>query len=311
MANAGVLGAVREINISVADLERAVAFYVGVLELARIGEYSVSAAVVHALWGFAASNDARVVVIGHPEQVTRILLWDFRSPQSRVIRSETKPYDCGLFDIALRCKSMARACQACDSRGLASLSRPVTYALAWLNASVAEVVYYGPDSVPVVFIERVAGAQPHIAGELFGALLDTAQFVADMPQALAFYVDGLGLQVLGQHRLERGLVDEILQLAPNTDVTMAFVGAPGFAGPVVELLQCQPASARLSARPPDFGLFALSFETANVTALSAHLGALGYQSLAKPVTFDFAAAKPRTACVVCGPNGELIQLYQA
>jgi len=122
--------------------------------------------------------------------------------------------------------------------------------------------------MPVAHIEILGSQKPDINGT-YGIIGDSAQIVENMDEAISFYRDLLGLQLMGDYHLPQGLVDEVLALPQGTDVRIAFLNSQGSTAPILELLEFSRKGKSLNhvAQPPNLGLFMISMETDDLTEL--------------------------------------------
>jgi hypothetical protein len=93
---------------------------------------------------------------------------------------------------------------------------------------------------------------------------------------------------------------------------MAFVTAPGSAGPVIELIETSaPAADLADVQPPHLGLFALAFEAEDLAVLADRCSSAGYPA-AGPVVETELPPHGRVKTVrVDGPHDVKLELFQA
>jgi catechol 2,3-dioxygenase-like lactoylglutathione lyase family enzyme len=170
--------------------------------------------------------------------------------------------------------------------------------------------------MPIAHIEIVSSRSPdfqipEIAGA-YGALVDSAQMVDSIDDAIHFYRDILGLTMQGDYRLPRGLVDEVLTLPPGTDSRIAFFNKEGSTGPLVEFLEYSLKGNYLSsvARPPNLGIFMISFETADLSGLISAFNSAGVKILSGPITMDAGPHGAISTMVAEGPGRAMVEFYE-
>jgi len=116
--------------------------------------------------------------------------------------------------------------------------------------------------------------------------------VSDMDASLAFYRDGLGLEVILDAVRDAPYLHEALAV-PFRALRYVLLRVPGTdGGAVVELLEYQGAERMpAAARPQDPGSGHLCFQVADAAALHGRLRDLGYRS-----------RSPETVAITAGGN---------
>src|SRR3954449_5842767 len=134
--------------------------------------------------------------------------------------------------------------------------------------------------------------------------------VRDMDAALAFYRDGLGLEVISDGRTGGPSAQRIWNFDPGR-VRVVFLKVPG-SDAVVELFEFPDVERHgASARPCDYGAGHFCLYTDDAEGLYARLEAEGFGSRSHGVvTIDegrFAGAK---AVYLIDPDGYHVELFQ-
>lgn len=133
--------------------------------------------------------------------------------------------------------------------------------------------------------------------------------VSDLDRSLAFYVDALGLELVGRHRTT-AVAERILDL-PGTTGEVAYVAIPGTAA-VLELtcfsgIERHPASAR----PCDPAHGHVCLYVGDLDALHGQLVERGYRSRAGEVlTIEDGALAGGKAVYMVDPDGFHVELFQ-
>ena len=298
------------IKISVRDMEESLTFFRDTMEMSLVREAKLDAAPFGELWDDPSITSVRAAWLGNDEQTTLIELVQVSPHSGRFTREEARPYDFGLFDVAFRAKDIDSVYSNLKGRGYEFLSAPVTYTADWVNLTVKEVILVGPNRMPIALIERLSGEKPVIHGR-FGTMVDAAQFVPEMEEAIRFYTEVLGYTCFFDKPLAEGLVDELLQLPPGTKSRMALLVQGGTQTPAVELVQTSAPAQSLSGvtGPSRYGLFALSFESSDLTALLARIRETGYGTVG-PVELETGVHGRVQAAVARGPNQVLWEFFE-
>ena len=169
----------------------------------------------------------------------------------------------------------------------------------------------GPNETPIALIERLTEPIPVFKGD-FSIMLDSSQFVEDMEKVTQFYVDILELNKVFDQVLPTGMVDDILNLPTGTESRMAFITQPESNTPILEFLQCSVKGKYLSdvAKPPNLGLFAIAFETDDLSALIEKFQTQDVKILSGPVEIITCSLNPVKAILVEGPNRVNLQFFE-
>jgi catechol 2,3-dioxygenase-like lactoylglutathione lyase family enzyme len=135
--------------------------------------------------------------------------------------------------------------------------------------------------------------------------------VSDMDASLAFYRDGLGLEVEFDVEIDRDYLRTVLAL-DFTTIRAAYLRIPGTPDQFIELLEYRGIE-RLSAasRPCDPGAGHVCLYVDDVEAMHARLVAQGHR--ARSATFVELDAGPNRgarSCYMLDPDGYAVELFQ-
>ena len=299
------------IKVSVRDMAESLAFFRDTMELAVVGQDRLDGSQFGKLWDEPPFTSVEAAWLKNNEQSTAIELIQVSPHSGAFIRQDARPYDWGLFDVAFRAKDIDEVYAELKKQGYDFLSAPVVYTADWVNLTVKEVILISPDRMPIALIERLSGDKPVIQGR-FGTMVDAAQFVPEMEDAVRFYTEILGYNCFFDKQLADGLVDELLQLPPGTRSRMALLVQGGTQTPAVELVVTSAAAESLAGvvSPARTGLFALSFETDSLSELLARCQAAGYPTVGGPIELETGIHGRARAAVVRGPNQVLLEFFE-
>lgn len=299
------------IKVSVRDMAESLAFFRDTMEMSVVGEDSLDASLFGKLWGDPAFTSVKAAWLKNDEQSTAIELLQVSPHSEAFIRQEARPYDWGLFDVAFRAKDVDEVYADLKKQGYGFLSAPVVYTADWVDLTVKEVILISPDRMPIALIERLSGDIPVIQG-CFGTMVDAAQFVPEMEEAVRFYTEILGYTCFFDKQLADGLVDELLQLPPGTRSRMALLVQGGTQTPAVELVVTSAAAESLAGNvsPVRAGQFALSFETDNLAELLTRCEDSRYPTVGGPVELETGLHGRARTAVVRGPNQVLLEFFE-
>ena len=305
-----VKNGIDRIKISVSDMIASVAFFRDTLEMTVVGAETLPAGAFQRLWGLPEGAAAKAVYLRNPEQSTAIELLEVSPHTGRYIRDGARMYDYGLLDVAFRAKGLDVIHADLESRGVRFHSAPVVYTANWANVTVSEVIMIGPDLMPVALIERLSEPKPFIRNR-FGTMVDVAQYVENMDNCNAFYLDVLGYKSVFDSELPPGLIDGVVGLPPGSRSRLNLMYQLETKTPAVELIHCSSPGRSLAPviGPASYGLFALSFETADLHALLDAVRNAGFEVMAGPVQTTCMLHGPIHAATVKGPNDVLLEFF--
>ena len=297
--------------ISVSNLEDSLTFYRDWIGMKVAAEQTLEPADIQQLWNLPGGTEARAVFLKDGLQSTLVELIEFTPNSGRIIREGAKPWDYGLYDIAFLVKDVAACYRDLTEKGFAFVSPPIQYKPNWVSYSVKEAILIGPDNVPIAHIERMT-SEEYEPQDNYIRLGDSAQIVDNMSDVVKFYGDILGLDLLGELTLPEGLVDDVLAIPPGTRVKMAFFNKKGENALMVEFIQLSMKGKSLAsiARPPNLGLFMISFEVDNLSSLMETFQKEGIAIISGPVELQTKLHGKMRAITVEGPSGTMIELFE-
>ena len=306
-----VKNGIDRVKISVEDLAASIEFFRDTMEMQLTATVELDASAIQALWNLPTGTTAQAAYLKNDEQPTLLELIQFSPNSGRFIRSGAQQHDLGIFDVAFRAKDIDAVYADFKARGVEFVSAPVVYTADWANVTVKEVIFFGPNRMPIALIERLSEPKPVIEGR-FGTMVDAAQFVADMEDVRAFYTDVLGYTSVFDKDLPDGLIDEVLDLPAGTHSRMAFLLQPETNTPAVELIVCTPMGRSLADAigPEQIGLFGLAFEVENLAQLEDNVTAAGYQVNSGRVELEIPERGLIRSTVVTGPNQALLEFFE-
>jgi len=299
------------VTISVSNLEDSLVFYRDWGGMKVVAEQTMEPDKVQQLWNLPGGMEAKAAFLKDEVQSTLLELIEFTPNSGRTIREGARPWDYGLYDIAFFVKD-ADACYGdLTEKGFIFVSPPIQYQPNWVPYAVKEVILIGPDNVPIAHIERIT-SEGYESQDKYIRLIDSAQIVENMSDVGKFYGDILGLDFLGELTLPGGLVDDVLTLPHGTKVKMAFFNKKDENALMVEFLQLSVKGKSLSsvARPPNLGLFMISFEVDALLSLMATLKKEGISILSGPVELHTKVHGHMRAITVEGPGGVMVELFE-
>ena len=302
---------IERILISVRDMNESLEFYRDWVGMKVVADQKLDQGAIQRLWDLTAGTEARAVFLKNDEQATMLELIEFQPNSGKAISEGATTWDYGLYDIAFQVRDLDKTYQDLINRGYTFLSPPVFYSPDWVPFDVKETILIGPNEMPIAHIEILTSPKPELAGD-YGMMVDSAQIVEDMDEAMRFYRDILGLRLEDDCNLPRGLVDEVLQLPPDTDVRIAFFNKEGSNAPLVEFLTYSLKGKSLApvAKPPNTGLFMISFETDDLSGLIKTFTRKEIRIVSRPVEMELAPYGKIEMIIVEGPSKAKIEFFE-
>ena len=284
----GPIERVGAIGITVADLDRALAFYTGVLPFEVVSEAEVAGDAFERLFGvFGLRARIARLRLGAEE----IELIDYLAPEGRPVPVDSRSNDLWFQHVAIIVSDMDEAyAQLRRHKVQHASSGPQTLPASNPNAGGIEAFYFkDPDGNHLEILEFPAGkGDPRWQSDdaLFLGIDHTAIVVADTDASLAFYRDRLGLAVAGASE-NFGPEQERLNNVFGARLRITALRAP--AGPGIELLEyLAPADGRpvpSDTRANDLWHWQVNLVTADLAAAAAALRA-GHAPLVSPGAID-------------------------
>jgi catechol 2,3-dioxygenase-like lactoylglutathione lyase family enzyme len=249
-AGATPLGSVPSVGLTVANADRAAAFYAGVLGFERVADVEVAGPGYDVLTGLANVR-MRVVTLRLFDEVLE--LTQYLTPVGRPIPAGSRSHDHWFQHIAIIVSDMDRAHRWLRERGVEKTSPEPQRLPDWNpNAGGIKAYYFkDPDGHALEILEFPAGkGHPkwqRAFGRLFLGIDHTAIVVADTERSLRFYRDALGMTIVGRsenHGPEQERLNDVV--GAHLRITTLRAGS----GIDVELLEYRtPRDGR--AMPPE------------------------------------------------------------
>ena len=244
------VAAVAAVGLTVSDMDRAVAFYTGVLTFEQVGDREVSGPAFERLVGLPGAR-ARVVTLRLGDELLE--LTDYLAPEGRPAPADWRSNDRWFQHVAIIVRDMDSAFARLQAAGVrhASAGGPQTLPSWNRNAGGIRAFYFrDPDDHPLEILWFPPGKglrKWHAsAGPLFLGIDHTAIVVKDTRKSLAFYRDVLGLGIAGASE-NSGPEQERLNNVPGARLRITSLRAA--TGPGIEFLEyLTPRNGRDSPR---------------------------------------------------------------
>jgi len=296
--------------ISVSSMDRSLALYRDWMGMELVNDQMLPSSEIQQLWQLPLGTQARAVWLKSRMQTTMLGLIEFQPNSGKAIR-EPMTHDYGHWAVAFWVKDTDVVYQGLTPQGYTFVSPPFFYKPDWLPFSVKELVLIGPDKITVGHFEKRAGEEidsPHN----YVRLDHCAQYVKVIDASIRFYCDVLGLDLRDKLTLSPGLLDQLLVVPPGTETQTAMIHKKDQVSLTIQLIKVAVPGQELAAvaRPPNLGVFMMSFEVDDLSQYMKKLSEAGVPIVAGPVELHDQVHGRMNAIITAGPNGELIQLLE-
>lgn len=316
MAETGepLVARIDSVAIVVDDMERALAFYAGVLPFEVEREAEVAGEAWERLRGTFGVR-MRVVRLRLGDESLELI--DYLSPESAPIARDSRSNDIWFQHVAIVVSDMEEAYRHLRAHGVRHASSGPQRLPDWnVNAGGIEAFYFkDPDGHVLEVISFPPGKGEdrwQRSDALFLGIDHTAIVVSDTEASLAFYRDALGMSVVGASE-NFGSEQEHLNNVFAARLRITALRAPS-GGPGVELLEyLAPSTGRAipegSART-DLASWHVNATSTRVDAAPDELRAMDWVSPGV-VGVQAASAGARRAFAVKDPDGHVVELVES
>ena len=317
-----VVEAVGAVGLTVADLDRSIAFYRDVLSFSVVDQEEKLGPELEKLEGvFGAHVRSARLKLGAEE----IVLTEYLAPRGRPVPVDMRSNDRAFQHLAIVVSDMPRAYQHLREHHVRYVSTEPQTLPAWNKraAGIAAFYFADPDdhTLEVIWFpvgkgdprwQRAGGGGAAAAQLLFLGIDHTAIAVADTARSLRFYRDALGFRIAGESE-NYGTEQEHLNNVAGAHLRIT--GLRAASGPGVELLEYltprdgRPAPADLRAN--DLSHWQTVLRAANLpTATARALGAGGVATSPGIVEAEDAAFEFHRARLIRDPDGHGLLVSQ-
>ncbi len=314
------------VMIGVADLAASESFYADRLGLVPGEREHWSGREFEGYWGLPAGTGAETVVLSAGgATVGRVVLIRFDADGAPV-RDEAQRRFYGLSNLNFYVEDVMAAIGEFREAGYPFWSMPVSYQLADEVGAPTEVVFEGPDGVPINLVELSGGDPGTSIGEMATyvagfrdaehastPVVSSAHTVRSREKAVRFYETVIGMRVYVDQVLEGGPANHRLSLPEGSQTHITFLRGRHPFGKVVLAqplnYECVDLSPR--AAPPNIGYFCQAFEVDDIAAAAEACPTVGAEIVA-PVAWRRLPGRGevRSMLVRCPGSGALQELVE-
>ncbi|MEW6683358.1 MAG: VOC family protein [Nitrospirota bacterium] len=311
----GIVESVAAVGMTVAEMDRSIAFYSDVLSFEKISDVEVTGEAYERLQGVFGLR-MRVVRMKLGDE--SIELTEYLAPKGRPIPADSRSNDRWFQHVAIIVSDMDRAYRRLREHRIQHASSGPQRLPDWnKNAGGIQAFYFkDPDGHHLEILHFPAGkGDPkwHRPSEkLFLGIDHTAIVVADTERSLAFYRDALGMRVVGESE-NYGTEQEHLNNVFGARLRITALRAA--TGPGIEFLEyLAPRDGRpipADARANDLAHWQIQIATRDADAAAGRLRG-GKSAFVSPgvVTVSDGAVGFSKGVLVRDPDGHAVVLVQ-
>ena len=309
-------------GISVADLDASLAFYGGVIGMTASEPCSWSGEAFEALWHLPAGSAARAALChAGGDAVGRVLLVEFDAGKRELVRANAVRRAYGLFNLNFYTPDIHAAHAELSGR-YEFWSEPVEHAFTPEVGTPVEVIFEGPDAVPINLVELKGGAPGSRIGDMrafmaayghtaqgFSPVVTSAHCVQSRAAGKAFYGQVLGMSVIIDEELFSDEANHFLNTPAGARTHITFVQGNHMFGKVAmsHPLNYAPPDLVPRAIAPNVGYLAQAFTVADLDAAEAAFRGLSdVEGYAPRLSLDVPGLGARHITAVCNPGSGAI-----
>jgi len=308
-----IIRGIDRLFINVPDLDKAIDFYHGDVGMDVVASGSLDQVMLGDLWGLDGNVTGRSACVKNAKQATAIELVELKPTPQESIRDGANTYDYGYFDVCYLVSSADKVEREFKSKGYRFYSDTYRYPTWPEGEEASEAFIYGParEMVGIVELFNPPVTEDQKLDSDFWTILDMAQVVDSMEEALRFYGDALGLTLISDNaKLPPGFLDEVLHLPSGTRARIAMFNHPQSNGPTVELLETSAKGKALISSPKKLGIFMMAFESDNIQGEIEKVKGQGFKVISGPVEIQANLHGKLKAAHIEGPNKIRVELFQ-
>ncbi len=304
----------KSIVISVEDLDASLRFYSEVLGFKKLADVELRKTDIKKLWGLRRGTRARIVVMGREGADSGMVrLVQFAPRHDQLVHRDIKLWDLGACYIHVNVDSVERRYTELKAKGFEFFGPPTEWKVEEQNRTIREALFHGPDGLIVDLLHSETGSsKPDEKLPKYSEIVNSAQVVPDMDEALAFYRDTLGLAVLKDQVPGNKQLDSQLQFPPGTRIRVVHLGMAEKPTSRMELVQFLNIKGRdLIGRPPNIGLFMLSFAVEDIEKLIEEFRKKNISVKCLPTEIESTLYGKRKVATAQAPNGLLVEFVES
>jgi len=297
------------ISVSVSNLEDSLALYRDWIGMKVVADEALEPNEIHELWNLPQGTEARAVFLKQELQPTLLELIEFKPHSGKTFREPTS-FDYGFLSLAFRVKDNDAIYRGLTEKGFAFVNPPMQYKPDWIPYTVSELLLIAPEGYLVSHFNLI-GEEYESQGNYI-KFDHCAQYVDNISKGIKFYRDILGLDLRYEIPLSEGVLNDVLRLPLDTKIKVALIHKKDENALTMQFIQLSVKGNSLAsvARPPNLGLFMISYEVDDLSSLIETFKKEGIAILSGPVELHTKLHGKMRAITVEGPYGEMVELFE-
>jgi len=310
--------------IGVADMEASLHFYRDLIGLTAHDKVTWSGPGFEALWQLPQGSTADAVFCELPRYpVGRVLLLDFDADDREEIRGEETARAYGLVNLNFYTNDIAADTKLFKSHGYKFWSEPTGYEMSEKAGAPIEVIFDGPDTVSINFVELATTDPTTRVGQMrayadkhgrtptgFTPVVTTSHCAKDIDKATEFYVTVLKSGVLIDEVMGQKDQNHFLRLAEDSKTAVRFLQGNDMFGKVALSMplnyECEDLVPR--AHAPNIGYIAQMFEVTDLDYADQASDDVGAPRYAARNKYDVPGVGSVEAFTVRNPGSGALQV---
>jgi catechol 2,3-dioxygenase-like lactoylglutathione lyase family enzyme len=306
---------IREVNISVPNLDEAVRFYTEAFGFTLIRMAELTDSAWQKVWRLPQDITARVALLRKGQsEFGGFRLIQFLPTSKVPIRYPYRPLDTSFVGCDMPVANVPERFQAMTARGWGSVSEIFTFLPPQMTKPVTVAVLIGPagERLPLVSLTELQN-DPAFSQEMrSGApVYISFQVTEDIERDTALYT-ALGLVVVRDRTFQMPKLNRTVGLPEDAKWRSLQVSNPGETFGRVGLVQYLNLRGRnVSDRsdPPSLGIFMLSFRTRDMMETFKRLKSSAAEVICEPVTVENDVYGKTEVMTIKQPNGGWLEFY--
>ena len=310
--------------IGVADMAASLHFYRDLIGLTAQDKVTWSGPAFETLWHLPEGSRADAVFCelpGYP--VGRVLLLDFDAVQREKIRGDETARAYGLVNLNFYTNDIVADTKKFQSHGYRFWSEPTGYEMSEKAGAPIEVIFDGPDTVSINFVELATTDPTTRVGQMrayadkhgrtptgFTPVVTTSHCVRDIDKATAFYKTVLKSGVLIDEIMDLEEQNHFLRLAKGSKTAVRFIQGNDMFGKVALSMpvnyECDDLVPR--AHAPNIGYIAQMFEVSDLDYADQASTEVGAERYAPRDTYEIPGLGSVEALTVRNPGSGALQV---
>jgi catechol 2,3-dioxygenase-like lactoylglutathione lyase family enzyme len=313
--------------IGVDNLDVSTAFYRDIIGLDASEADVWKGPEFETLWHLPKGATARAVLCGDGDDpVGRILLLEFDAENREYVRTGNERRAYSLFNLNFYTADIFGAHRDLSAAGFKFWSEPILHDFTEDVGSPVEVIFEGPDNVPINLVELRGGGPDTRIGQMrayvekrgstktgYTPVVTSAHCVQSREKAVAFYTGVLGMEIMIDEELFSEEANHFLNTAPGSRTHITFVGGAHMFGKVAlsHPVNYDVPNLIPRAHAPNIGYLAQMFDVADLAAAESAAEQIPTEPYASRQDNIIPRVGPRQTVAYRNPGSGAIMILMA